>query len=129
MKVKYYINEKKRTITAVLILENSERYEIANYILREGLYGITYNVDADLHHTYVGMATCLPEDTWDVEYGKTIARRKAYGKYLTARTKKMGQIVTAVDKLWHQVSKKEIEFWNKSSEYCTKTDELAGFDK
>lgn len=129
MKVKYYINEEKRTITAVLTLEDAERYEVVSYVWDTDLFNLVDTTKLRLYHTYVGMATCLPEDTWDVEYGKTIARRKAYGKYLTARSKKMGQIVTAVDKLWHQVSKKEIEFWNKASEYCSKTDELSGFDK
>lgn len=127
MKVKYYINEEKRTITAVLTLEDAERYEVVSYVWDTDLFNLVDTTKLRLHHTYVGMATCLPEDTWDTEYGKTIARRKAYGKYLMARAKKVGQITTAIDKAWNQAINKELELWNKASEYSNKTDHLAGF--
>lgn len=127
MKVKYFINEEKRTITALLELEESERYAIADFASEECLCGLAGYGRLKLHRTYAGVATCLPEDTWDEEYGKMIARRKAYGKYLMARAKKVGQITAALDKIWHQVNKKELEFWNKAAEYSTKTDKLSGF--
>ena len=82
MKVKYFINEEKRTITALLELEESERYAIADFASEECLCGLAGYGRLKLHRTYAGVATCLPEDTWDEEYGKMIARRKAYGKYL-----------------------------------------------
>lgn len=131
MKVKYFINEEKRTITALLELEDTERHEVIHYGYDVGVNFVASKAviaNLILHRTYTGVVTCLPEDTWDVDYGKTIARRKAYGKYLMARAKKMGQITTAIDKLWHQVNKQELEFWNKASEYSAKTDELAGFN-
>ena len=131
MKVKYFVNEEKRTITALLELEDTERYEIMHYAYDMNTFnflGIQFE-KLKLHRTYTGVVTCLPEDTWNEEYGKTIARRKAYGKYLMARAKKVGQITAAIDKLWHQVNRHELELWNKASEYSNKTDDLAGFNE
>lgn len=131
MKVKYFVNEEKRTITAVLELETAEYYEITDYALemRVGVLNSLNMNNLVFHRTYTGVVTCLPEDTWDEEYGKMLARRKAYGKYLMARAKKVGQITAAIDKLWHQVNKHELELWNKASEYSAKTDDLAGFNE
>lgn len=131
MKVKYFVNEEKRTITAVLELETAEYYEITDYALEMRVGALTSLNMNNLvfHRTYTGVVTCLPEDTWDVEYGKMLARRKAYGKYLMARAKKVGQITVAIDKLWHQVNRHELELWNKASEYSNKTDDLAGFNE
>ena len=129
MKVKYFVNEEKRTITALLELEDTERYEIMEYAYNIQLAHFLKFNSLKLHRTYAGVVTCLPEDTWDEEYGKVIARRKAYGKYLMARAKKVGQITAAIDKLWHQVNKHELELWNKASEYSSKTDDLAGFNE
>ena len=131
MKVKYFVNEEKRTITALLELEDTERYEIMHYAYDMNTFnflGIQFE-KLKLHRTYAGVVTCLPEDTWNEEYGKMLARRKAYGKYLMARAKKVGQITAAIDKLWHQVNRHELELWNKASEYSNKTDDLAGFNE
>ena len=131
MKVKYFVNKEKRTITAVLELEDTERYDVMYYASETNTDALLlpnfYNLR--LRRTYSGVATCLPEDTWDEEYGKTIARRKAYGKYLMARAKKVGQITAAIDKVWHQVNSKEIDLWNKAADYSDKTDELSGFNE
>ena len=129
MKVKYFVNEEKRTITALLELEDTERYEIMHYAYDIQLAHFLKFSNLKLHRTYTGVVTCLPEDTWNEEYGKTIARRKAYGKYLMARAKKVGQITAAIDKLWHQVNRHELELWNKASKYSNKTDDLAGFNE
>lgn len=42
---------------------------------------------------YKGVSKCVPEDTFDVEYGKNLAYSKAYLKYVTALEKKVKYIV------------------------------------
>jgi len=51
---KYYVNEAKRTVVCVISLDGE--YEIENFI---------------------GKAKCSPEDSWDEEKGKEIARLRA----------------------------------------------------
>jgi hypothetical protein len=50
--IQYFVNEKKRTVVAKIIDENSRVESL-------------------------GRAVCSPNDEWDVEKGKTIARKRA----------------------------------------------------
>lgn len=55
--------------------------------------------DFYLSSQYKGIAKCVPEDTFDVEYGKKLAYRKAYLKYVTALEKKVKFIVGVYNKI------------------------------
>lgn len=48
-----------------------------------------------MNDQYKGVARCMPEDTFDVEYGKKLAYRKAYTKYSAALEKKVNYIVNS----------------------------------
>lgn len=91
MHVTYYVNKEKKTVKAVLKLMPKERDDIITRINSTNWIRIPYAHEDKfrLNRTYTGTAQCLEEDTWNEEFGKQLARRKAYGKYLTARSKKL----------------------------------------
>lgn len=65
---------------------------------------------------FVGVATCSPEDEWDVETGKKIAYYKAKYKYVVSFFKKANAMMNEIDK---QLAEIECRF----NQYGLKMDE------
>lgn len=87
--VNYIINEEKGIV--VCIISDCEYNAIA---LVENATDIMVNpIDVPdiffLSSQYKGIAKCVPEDTFNVEYGKKLAYRKAYVKYVSAFERKV----------------------------------------
>ena len=97
MNVTYYSDKEKGIITAVLELTPEERNETPFIINNTNSLWISKNYVMALNRTYAGVVRLQEGDEWNEDYGKMLARRKAYGKYLTARTKKMMQAIKIID--------------------------------
>ena len=82
--LQYIINEEKRTVTCIAWdCEN----DLIEHLLKKSSDSFTLDILIQncekllLNHKYVGTAKCSPEDTFDVEIGKKIARAKMREKY------------------------------------------------
>ena len=87
--INYIVNEEKGIV--VCIISDCEYNAIA---LVENATDIMVNpIDVPdtffLSSQYKGIAKCVPEDTFNVEYGKKLAYRKAYVKYVSAFERKV----------------------------------------
>lgn len=93
--VTYVIDEEHRTIKATI---KNTKNDVANIISKlfkqKGVVceTINYEVDFILKNSYTGIATCQEPDTFDVEKGKKIARKKAIIKYNQDKIKAMKRI-------------------------------------
>lgn len=88
--LQYIINEEKRTVTCIAWdCEN----DLIEHLLKKS--SDSFTLDTLVHnyetlllkHKYVGTAKCSPEDTFDVEIGKKIARAKMREKYTRDKLK------------------------------------------
>ena len=78
---RFYVNEEKKTVTCVMsvlpgIKGNNKMESILNLIAREYLNPADYEAFANLFST-VATAKLDPQDTFDIEVGKKVARTKA----------------------------------------------------
>jgi len=81
-KIKYLVNEEKRTVTAVI---TDCKYDLETFIyLNDVRNYLPRKFDLFIRPSYIGVAVCAESDTFDVEKGKEIARRKAVKKYRNA---------------------------------------------
>jgi hypothetical protein len=92
----YYVNEQKRTVTAVLTnasLDAVKRVskEYGGKAVGLDITGTMIDEEALnallISDKFVATARCSAEDTFDVEEGKRIACRRVYAKYDAAREK------------------------------------------
>ena len=88
MAVKYYIDEKNRTVIAVL---KGTRFDAHKTIMKkvgrceESFFGFTENFNTLIPDSFTGRAKCSESDVWDVEIGKMIAKQKCLEKYYRAK--------------------------------------------
>lgn len=83
--MKFFVNEEKRTVVA--IVENCTN-DFRSRISKNPFFSVIYVADdykggewTFMNDSYKGIAKCSPEDTFDVEIGKTIAMNRALRKY------------------------------------------------
>ena len=74
--VRYIVNKEKKTI--VCCLQNCHEIAINRIIkyARDYFPGVEYYISDN----YIGIAKCAPEDTWDEEFGKKLALKRAKRK-------------------------------------------------
>ena len=129
MKVTYYSDKEKGVITAVLELTREERLEPYRTVMDTASLWKSTTPHITLNRTYSAVVRLQEGDTWNEEYGKMIARRKAYGKYLVAKTKKVMQVIRMVEQdlsKLHEVADKWI---NQMETYWDKTIKLSGIEE
>ena len=90
--VNYIVNEEKGIV--VCTISNCEANAIALVDSTTDAFGVPCGIPEVffMNNQYKGVAKCMPEDTFDVEYGKKLAYRKAYLKYATALERKVKYI-------------------------------------
>ena len=86
--MKFYINEEKRTVVCKII---SDCYTLYPY------------------KTFVGKAKCDPEDKFDVEKGKKIAKLRAYTKYNKNELKDIRKEKAKIEKKFKDIIRKEVD--------------------
>ena len=93
-KINYVINKEKRTIVAIM---TDCEYDILDSLIKAGLYSLYDYGDkvkkAMIPNVFRGKAKCSPEDEWDEEAGKKIARERMLAKYYLHKAKKFKQIL------------------------------------
>ena len=102
--IKYYVNPAKRIVAATVTVEPDAIIEEIMSLFRKSfsdslvITGCTYNVKSfSLKGKYVGVATCHPDDTFDIEKGKKIARRKALKAYMNDRMAITNKVLNAAN--------------------------------
>ena len=128
MKVTYYSDKEKGIITAVLELTPEERNETSHIVNNTNSLWISKNYNMSLHRTYSAVVKLQEGDTWNEDYGKMLARRKAYGKYLVARTKKIMQAIKAVEKDLNSIHEVADKWIHQAESYWDHTIELSGIN-
>lgn len=90
MSIRYVINEEKRTCVAIL---EGTQHDAITKINKMCKSEVRFSDEADIWvydiknskyampNKFVGIAKCSPEDEWDVEIGKSVARKKLLDKY------------------------------------------------
>lgn len=82
MTTKYYVNKEKGAITAVIELTKEEKNILFYNTLDLKFLEIPR---ASLNRIYTGVAKLTDGDVWDEEWGKKLAFKKAYNKYMKHR--------------------------------------------
>lgn len=86
--IKYFVNEEKGTVFCKM--KNCFRDTI-NILEKDSIYKRDLR-DCFMRNTYTGKAKLSPEDEWDEETGKRVARNKMLLKYYTKRKKILDNI-------------------------------------
>lgn len=129
MNVRYYSDKEKGIITAVLELTPEERNEAVHIVNNTNSLWISKSYNLALHRTYSAVVRLQEGDQWNEDYGKMLARRKTYGKYLTARTKKMMQAIKIIEKDLNNMHEVADKWINQMETYWDKTIKLAGIEE
>lgn len=129
MDVRYYSDKEKGIITAVLELTTEERNEAHNIVNNTRSLWMLSTQIAPLRRTYSAVVRLQEGDEWNEDYGKMLARRKAYGKYLTARTKKMMQAIKIIEKDLNNMHEVADKWINQMETYWDKTIKLSGIEE
>lgn len=89
--IKYSIDEMKRVVVAWMegcevdaIYAALKPFKYSPYVysdMMEKLLSAAKKRDFYIPSTFRGIAKCSPDDKWDVEYGKDLARSKMHSKY------------------------------------------------
>lgn len=128
MKVTYYSDKEKGITTAVLELTPEERKEPYDVVLNTANLWRSTTPNIILKRTYSAVVRLQEGDEWNEDYGKMLARRKAYGKYLIARTKKIMQVIKMVEKDLNKLHETADKWIEHSEEYWDKTIALSGIE-
>ena len=129
MNVTYYSDKEKGIITAVLELTTEERNEAHNIVNNTRSLWMLSTQIAPLRRTYSAVVRLQEGDEWNEDYGKMLARRKAYGKYLTARTKKMMQAIKTIEEDLNNMHEVADKWINQMETYWDKTIKLSGIEE
>lgn len=104
-RIRYYINEEKRVVVAVLETDPFEFLEeidsiMPRYFKEDGLFAKLF-----LAPVYRGKAKCHEDDEWNAELGKEYARERAFYKYHLARLKLIDKFQENLEKFDDKISK------------------------
>ena len=121
--VKYIINEENKVVVAVI---DDCAMDLIDYLSNvipnsEPVFQALMNLKKDstllLDSPYKGKAKCAPEDTFDLEYGKKLAARRAQEKYENAKLRLLKSIVeNFTSKVQKEVEKQSEKFQKISLE-------------
>ena len=137
--IKYFVNKEKKTVVAkfenTFVLTDKvvwERY-IANHIcktIRKTKCGINlYLNDKNIYYkfiedaikqndSYYGIAKCADTDTFDVEKGKKIAKKRLLKKYYSTQERALLNIIHAMNSVQQVLFKDYSESGNKVEKFA-----------
>ena len=102
----YFINETEKTVVAVLTVPTTDIMEELCNVINKGagshliVESINFHSNMLINGKYTGKAMCHPNDTFDVETGKKIAKAKAFRAYLVDRR----TVVNRLDRIFENVA-------------------------
>ena len=136
--IKYFVNEEKRTVVAkfenTFVLTDKGVWEkyIANHICKTisktkggiDLYlndrNIYYKFIEDAikqNNSYYGIAKCADTDTFDVEKGKDIAKKRLLKKYYSTQERALLNIIHAMNSVQQVLFKDYHKSKNKAGKF------------
>lgn len=104
-KIRYYINEEKRTVVAVLDNVETEVIEEVKPFFPMTISWSEMSKFA-LKPIYRGKAVCHEDDEWDVEVGKRIARNRMLTNFYADRFNALWKFNDYLDDIKRKISKK-----------------------
>lgn len=103
-KIRYYIDEEKRTVVAVM---DDCEYDAIDVLQKMGIRKIThngYNLDKFMMNTsYCGKAKCSPDDEWDEKYGMALARNRMLENYYRSRATALMKAETVLQNILEEI--------------------------
>lgn len=91
MKISYNINEKERIIICIIVCEN----QVENRLSKYGVISNRYNGDVSTDfRKYIGKAKCSPNDRWNEEFGKMLAKNRALIKRAKDINNSIQEVIT-----------------------------------
>lgn len=117
-RVFYYVNKEKRTVTAMI---KNCRLDLSTLLWK---YGCSNNSDTyHMKDSLLAQAYCDPNDEWNEEIGKRVARRKLFFKYREHRNNLLKRYLSRQMHLLKDIEQKYINKKSKKSEakYASKT--------
>lgn len=137
--IKYFVNEEKKTVVAKfentsVLTDNGvwEKY-IANHICKtisKTKGGIDlYLSDRNIYYKFIedaikqndscyGIAKCAGTDTFDVEKGKDIAKKRLLKKYYSTQERALLNIIHAMNSVQHVLFKDYHKSKNKAGKFA-----------
>ena len=137
--IKYFVNKKKRTVaakfenTSVLTDKDVWKEYIANHIYKtisktKGGNDLYLN-DRNIYYKFIedaikqndscyGIARCADTDTFDVEKGKEIAKKRLLKKYYSTQERALLNIIHAMDSVQQVLFKDYHESGNKVGKFA-----------
>lgn len=114
-KIRYVINEDKRTVVAIMEHCGKDAWDIFTHDFEaEGVdvLRLFLNIKNYLKDTYRAKAKCSLDDEWDVEIGKKIAREKMLAKYYRDLAKTMENYINIA----HNIMMRFDTRWRETAE-------------
>ena len=137
--IKYFVNEEKRTVVAkfenTFVLTDKGVWEkyIANHICKtisktKGGIDLYLN-DRNIYYKFIedaikqndscyGIAKCADTDTFDVEKGKEIAKKRLLKKYYSTQERALLNIIHAMNSVQQVLFKDYSESKNKAGKFA-----------
>lgn len=101
--MKFFVNEEKRTVVAIV---DNCLSDFRNRISKNPFFEILYVADdykggewTFMNESYKGIAKCHPNDVFDVEIGKEIAKNRALRKYYSDLRLKYSRFFDMLDEI------------------------------
>lgn len=96
---KYIVNKEKRKVICIINHTEELFFDFLDYPFRDSLWPQKKNFNTKLMmpKSFVGVATCSPEDEWDEELGKLIAFYKAKQKFGISFFKRANLFINELD--------------------------------
>lgn len=112
----YTISKERRQVICIM---NDTKYGFINFLNHCGQYGGDLFKYA-MPSTFIGVATCAPEDEWDEQLGKDIAYAKAAEKYNKSFFKRAQAYTNDMDTILNNIVDK-INKYGDQVRHCQET--------
>ena len=123
--MKYIVKEEEKMVIA--IIEDTE-FDVMNYIKAVNddlfLFGNDMYNKLLLNNTYKGIAKCHPDDEFDVEKGKKIAKARAVFKHDSAFNKKLNYYYDHKMEIFTKMKNKSSEKYFKALRQKEKVEKM-----
>ena len=104
--IKYEVNVAERTVTATISgCQDDVKNRLSKNIPSKVFEAKDVQKAMRISESYTAKAKCHPEDTYDEEVGKSVAKAKLLNKYNAARVKALNRVEVVLDRYPAVVSK------------------------
>ena len=94
--IKYFVNEDERKIVAVLENTRWDAYNKICKMVRDTDFCIVPKDKYMMHAAYRSVVTCNPADTFNIEVGKQIAKKRVLEHYYEALDRRVDEFRNSV---------------------------------